>query len=328
MAHLITWECAFCGCSISAKSAKYIHDVSECERTHDESLALASLQEKLAKAGTVISRTHEVAELSVSVLKVAGKTSVKVGKKLAQTGGKTAAKVGSKAIKLGGKAAKAGKLATKGLGRIAPVIGVALDVMDIVGAAKEEAPPLPVCKLCGIPDIQQLGCRVVCGRCGVACSSYTEGSKSAHCCMVCQSCYDFQTCMVCREPAIIRKHRADFKVKVHRPLETRLYDTHKAGNITGSSLSIAGTAASFIPVIGWIVGPALIVSGMTTNIVSSATAKNTVKVICTSCNKTDPEPSESESGCQEWCYLCNVPWDNTSKWCLSLCDTCTEEDFE
>ena len=59
-------------------------------------------------------------------------------------------------------------------------------------------------------------------------------------------------------PATRKLHQAASRMKIHRRLSTHLYGTCQAGRITGSSLTIAGSVVSFIPVVGWFAGPALI----------------------------------------------------------------------
>lgn len=63
-------------------------------------------------------------------------------------------------------------------------------------------------------------------------------------------------------PATRKLHQSASKSRIHRRLSTHLYGTCKASRITGSSLTLAGTVAAFIPVAGWIVGPALIAGNL------------------------------------------------------------------
>ena len=132
-------------------------------------------------------------------------------------------------------------------------------------------------------------------------------------------------CMV--KPVSKQLHTNASKVKVHRSLSTVLEGTEKAARITGSSLSLAGTAALFIPVVGWIAGPTLIAAGVGTSVGAAIDAKPVVKIKCGACSAVDEPEAFMKSGCEEWCMTCGVRTSaTTSKCCLVLCDTCEQED--
>lgn len=136
-----------------------------------------------------------------------------------------------------------------------------------------------------------------------------------------------EKCLKCTKNKGTRvMHNSASKIKVHRSLSTQLYGTCKEARITGSSLTLAGTAVSFIPVVGWIAGPALIAGGVGTSIGASVAAKPTVKVKCGACSKEEDPQTFFESGCEEWCKSCGVQSYDTSRSCLVLCNTCEQED--
>ena len=133
----------------------------------------------------------------------------------------------------------------------------------IVDAATEEAPELPKCKRCGRAEAEQPGCILVCRACGVECNDWRDASPKHHCFKVCEDCYSCRVCMKCNKaPASRKEHQNSSKMRIHRRLSTHLYGTQKAGRITGSSLTIAGTVGCAVPVVGWAVGPALITGRM------------------------------------------------------------------
>ena len=154
---------------------------------------------------------------------------------------------------------KIGSVTGKCIGGALAGVGVITSVIDIVDAATEEAPALPKCKNCGQAEAEKPGCILVCQGCGVKCNDWRDASAEHHCYEVCEDCYSCHVCMKCNKARASRKeHQNDSKMRIHRLLSTHLYGTQKAGRITGASLSIAGTAACFIPVVGWIAGPSLI----------------------------------------------------------------------
>lgn len=224
---------------------------------------------------------------------------------------------------------KIGAATGKVLGGALGALSVVTGIIEIVDAATEEAPPLPPCKKCDMGELELPGCILVCENCGIVNGeSWRSGDKKNHCCQVCESCWDMTTCMKCNKvPATRRLHRKDSQGKIHRELSTHLQGTHKAGRITGSSLSIAGTGALFVPVIGWVVGPVLIASGVTTSIASSASAKPYVTIKCGKCQeerKMEERESFLKNGCETWCMTCGVRSYDTTTCCLVLCDSCEE----
>ena len=154
---------------------------------------------------------------------------------------------------------KIGKVTGKCLGGALAALGVVTSVIDIVDAATEKAPDLPKCNRCGKAEGERPGCILVCQTCGVECNDWKDANAEHHCYKVCEDCYSCRVCMKCNaKPATRKLHQNSSKMTIHRGLSTRLYGTNKAGRITGSSLTIAGSAVAPIPVIGWFVGLALI----------------------------------------------------------------------
>ena len=222
---------------------------------------------------------------------------------------------------------KVGSVTSKCIGGALGVVGGVVSIIDIVDASTEKAPPLASCKRCEKPEAEIPGCTLVCSRCGVECNNWRDANSKDHCVQVCSDCFSTEWCMVCTKKRGTRRlHTSATKIKVHRSLSTRLYGTCKEARITGSSLTLAGTAVSFIPVVGWIAGPAMIAGGVGTSIGASVAAKPTVKVKCGSCSKEDDPDTFFESGCEEWCATCCVRSYNTSKYCLVLCSTCEQKD--
>ena len=222
---------------------------------------------------------------------------------------------------------KIGANTTKALGGAFVGLGAVVSVIDIVDAATEKAPPLPPCKRCGKPEAENPGCILVCGRCGIECISWRDADSKNHCYQVCEECYNLKLCMQCMTKTATRKmHTNASIIKVHHSLSTQLHGTCKEARITGSSLTLAGTAAMFIPVVGWLAGPALIAGGVGTSIGAGVASKPVVKIKCGQCSVEEEAEDFFQSGCQEWCATCRVRSSDTSKCCLVLCDSCKQEE--
>ena len=222
---------------------------------------------------------------------------------------------------------KVGAVTGKVIGGALSVVGGVVSVIEIVDAATEKPPELSACKRCGKPEIENPGCTLVCGRCGVECNSWKDADAKNHCLQVCSGCYNLEKCMKCMKTQGTRKlHTSPSKITVHRSLSTRMYGTCKDARITGSSLTLAGTAVCFIPVVGWALGPALIAGGVGTSIGASVAAKPIVKIHCGHCSKEEEQDTFFGSGCEEWCATCGVKSSDTSKCCLVLCDSCEQTD--
>ena len=158
---------------------------------------------------------------------------------------------------------KIGKVTGKCIGGAMAGLSVVTSVIDIVDAATEKAPELPKCKRCGHSEAEQPGCILVSRGCGVECNEWRDASPKHHCFKVCEDCYSCRVCMKSHKaPASRKEHQNSSKMRIHRCLSTHLDGTKKAGRITGSSLTIAGTFACAVPVVGWFLGPALIVGRM------------------------------------------------------------------
>ena len=297
MAHLLkTDKCATCNEVISGRKY-HIHHPALCAFFHRDGADQALKDDRLKLAAGIIQTT--------------------VG------GGVLAVGAGRLAI-----VGKIGNLTGKAIGGALAGVGVVASVYEIVDAATEEAPPLAPCKSCGRPEVEHPGCILICRRCNVECNSWRDADSGHYCYEVCARCYNLEVCMKCMvRKATRRMHSSATKIKVHNSLTTVLYGTCKAARITGSSLTIAGTAVAFIPVVGWIAGPALIAGGVGTSIGAGIAAEPVVKVKCGCCAKEDEQEAffGSEDGCQEWCTACGVRSSDRSKYCLVLCDTCEQE---
>jgi len=295
MAHLLKSDrCASCDQIISGRKY-YIHHPALCAFFHRDGADQALKDGSLKLAAGIVETTVGAGVLAVG----AGRLAV-VG--------------------------KIGSVTGKAIGGALAGVGVVASVFEIVDAAKEEAPPLTPCKICGKPEVEHPGCILVCRRCNVECNSWRDADPRKYCYEVCARCYNLEVCMKCLvKKGTRRLHSSATKIKVHNSLTTHLYGTCQAARITGSSLTIAGTAASFVPVIGWVVGPALIAGGVGTTIGASVAAKPIVKIKCGYCAKEEEQEAFFKDGCQEWCTACGVKSSDTSKYCLVLCDACEQE---
>lgn len=296
MAHLFkTDDCGYCNRIISGEK-HYIHHPALCSLYHNDSADQMKRNRDLRLAAGIMQVSVGGGALAISAGRLAT-----VGKIGAQT--------------------------SKALGGAMVGLGAIISVVDIVDAATEKAPPLPPCKRCGKPEAENPGCILICIRCGVECSSWRDADSRNHCFQVCNECYNLKWCMKCMiKPVTKKTHTNASKITVHRSLSTELYGTCKDARITGSSLSLAGTAALFIPVVGWIAGPTLLAAGAGTSIGAGFAAKPVVKIKCGRCSAVDEPEKFLESGCEEWCATCGVLFSDASKCCLVLCDTCKQED--
>ena len=231
-AHLLDRNiCGCCSKSIGER-AYYIHQPAFCLYHHSDVADQVKSNRDLSLAKGILSAT--------------------VG------GGVLAVRAGRLAI-----VGEIGNVTGKCIGGALAGLGVITSVIDIVDAATEEAPELPKCKRCGRAEAEQPGCILVCRACGVECNDWRDASPKHHCFKVCEDCYSCRVCMKCNKaPASRKEHQNSSKMRIHRRLSTHLYGTQKAGRITGSSLTIAGTVGCAVPVVGWAVGPALITGRM------------------------------------------------------------------
>ena len=237
MAHLLEKNTCNCCDQWIDKRAYYIHHPARCRYYHSDEADQQKGNRDFTLATGILDLDNRVGKVGDGTLPLSAASLVIVSKIGIVTGKKI----------LG---------AMEGL-------SVATSVMDMVDAATEKAPELPKCKRCGHSEAEQPGCILVCRRCRVECNDWRDASPKHHCLKVCEDCYRCRVCMKCHKaPASRKEHKNCSKIRIHRRLSTHLDGTKKAGRITVSSLTIAGTFACAVPVVGWFLGPALIVGRM------------------------------------------------------------------